>query len=183
MKPSILAIAILAHFLIFVPGQDAAAQVAVSGDARVGITFPLGDLAGDQLEAGLSLAANANVHLRPNLRLYTGVNHHSFRCTEGCLQLGAGPRITGLGAGLQYRFLSPQEATWWARVGGVAHRFSSDVVPGDWNVGLEAGVGIDMPLGDTYQLTPHVGIVNHGLPSGLTAQYMTFGLGLHRQFR
>lgn len=183
MKSSILAIAIVAAFLTFVPSQDAAAQVAVSGDARVGITFPLGDLAGDQLEAGLSLAANANVHLRPNLRLYTGINNHSFRCTEGCTQLGGSARNTGLGAGLQYRFLSPQEATWWARVGGVAHHFSSDVVSGDWNVGLEAGVGIDMPLGDNYQMTPQVGIVNHGLPSGLTAQYLTFGLGLHRQFR
>ncbi len=183
MKPSILAIALLATFLIFVPSQDAAAQVAVSGDARVGITFPLGDLAGDELEAGLGLGLSGNVHLRSDLRLYTGLNHHSFRCAEGCFQLGTNPSSTGLSAGLQYRFLSPQEATWWVRAGGVAHRFSSDVVSGDWNVGLEASAGIDMPLGDTYQLTPHVGIVNHGLPSGLTAQYLTFGLGLHRQFR
>ncbi len=183
MKPSILVVATLATLLVLLPTQNAWAQVGLSGDARVGITFPLGDLAGDQLEAGMVLGANANVHLRPNLRLYTGLNRHAFRCAEGCAQLGTSASSTGLGAGLQYRFLSPQEATWWARFGGVAHRFTSDLFSGDWNVGLEASAGIDMPMGDNYQLTPHVGVVSHGLPSGLTAQYLTFGLGLHRHFR
>jgi len=166
----------------FLPGQ-AEAQRAVILEPRLGVTLPLGDLAGDRAEAGVIMGVEARMVLKDRVHAYTGMNRHTFRCPQSCAELGNNPRSTGFAAGLVLTFPTYQEAVWWTRVGAVSHRFSSDLIPGDMNLGLEVGGGVDIPVNERLGISPTAGFISHGLAQGITARYLTFGIGLHYRVR
>jgi len=182
MKSRLLFTTLFGFILLLGVSDRASAQAGISTDARLGITFPVGDLSTDA-EGGIVLGANVAVDLLPRLSAYAGVNRHTFRCSGDCGQLGADPRSTGVGAGLRFDFPSPQEAVWWGRAGIVGHRFSSDLVTGDREVGLELGAGVDMPVRGGVKVSPMVGLINHAAGPSLSARYLTFGVGLSYRFR
>jgi hypothetical protein len=164
--------------------HGAEAQMGISGEGRLGVTFPTGDLSDAGAEAGLGMGAELLFTFQPNLSAYVGLNRHGFACEGGCEDaLGENLRSTGVGAGLKFVFPSPRDALVWARGGIVAHKLSSDEGSSSRNIGFEVGTGIDMPVAPRLYLTPHLGLVSHDGGGDLTATYFNFGLGLHYHFR
>jgi hypothetical protein len=169
--------------MLTVTPLPASAQVGISTEGTLGITFPIGDLSRDRVEGGIVLGATANVDLHPRFGLYAGLNRHTFSCASDCGVLGENPMSTGVGVGVRYNFDSPRESNWWARLGAVAHQFSSDLVGGERRVGLEAGLGVNLPVNPELTISPRAGVVTHGTPTELDAQYLTFGVGISYQLR
>lgn len=157
------------------------AQVGMAAEGQVGVTLPTGDLSRAGAEAGLSLGGELQLNFRQNLTAYLGLHRHGFSCDSDC-DLDPNPRSTGLNAGLKYIFPSPADALIWGRGGIVANQLTTDRGSGSRNVGFEVGAGIDMPVAPRFYLVPNLGFVTHGAGSGITASYLTFGVGLHYHF-
>jgi hypothetical protein len=160
---------------------QAQAQVAFAVEGRVGVTFPTGDFADADAEAGLGLGAELQANFHPNLTAYAGVHRYGFNCGSGC-DLGDSPRVVTLGGGLKYIFHSPGDVYVWGRGGIVAGQFSTDSGSGDRNLGFELGFGADMPIAARTYLVPHAGFVSHDAGGGATARFVTAGVGLHYHF-
>ena len=167
--------------LFLLPPSNLSAQVSVSGEGRVGVTFPTGDLSDAGAEAGLGIGAELMLTFRPNLTAYVGLNRHGFSCDSDC-DLDGGVRSSGIGGGLKFIFPSPPDALIWARAGLVAHALSTDNGSGDRNLGFEVGTGMDMPIAPRLHLTPHLGFISHDAGAGMTASYFNFGVGAHYHF-
>jgi hypothetical protein len=182
MKNAMRGFALLATSvaLVGVPGL-AQAQMQVSGEGRVGVTFPTGDLSSDGAEAGLGLGAELMFSFQRNLSAYVGLHRYGFACDSDC-EVGRNPRSTGVGAGLKVILPSPPDALIWARGGIVANRLATDDGAGERNVGFELGTGVDMPVAPRLYLVPNLGFVSHDAGGGTTASFLTFGLGLHYHF-
>lgn len=168
-------------FVFLLPASEAQAQVSFSGEGRVGVTFPTGDLSDVGAGAGLGLGAELMMTFQPNLSAYVGLNRHGFSCDSDC-DLGSSPRSSGVGAGLKLIFPSPQDALLWGRAGVVGHSLSDDDSSGDRNLGFELGAGFDMPIAPRLYLTPHAGLISHDAGGGFTARYFTLGVGGHYHF-
>jgi len=180
MKKTILALA-LSLIASTVAVTSAAAQIGFAGEGRLGVTFPTGDLSSDGAEAGLSMGAELQMNFQTNLTAYLGLHRHGFNCDSDC-EVGDSPRSTGLNAGLKYIFPSPPDVLVWGRGGLVANQLSTDSGSGPRNLGFEVGAGFDMPIAPNVYLVPNLGFVSHDAGSGMTAQFFTFGLGLHYHF-
>jgi hypothetical protein len=157
------------------------AQVQVSGEGRVGVTFPTGDLSSEGAEAGLGLGAEMLFSFQRNLSAYVGIHRHGFSCDSDC-DVGRNPRSTGVGAGLKFVLPSPRDALVWARGGIVANRLSTNDDAGPRNVGFELGTGVDMPIAPRLYLVPNLGFISHDAGGGATASFLTFGVGIHYHF-
>ena len=161
---------------VFAGGITAQTSFAVEG--RVGVTLPQGDLSDAGAESGLSLGAELQATFRPNLTAYVGLQRHAFNC-EGSCPLGSSPTSTGIGAGLKYIFHTPGDAHLWGRGGLVANVLDSDAGSSDREIGFELGVGVDMPIAPRLSLVPNIGFTTHDAGGGLTASFVTLGVGIH----
>jgi hypothetical protein len=169
--------------LLLAGAPDAAVgQSGVSVEPRVGVTFPLGDLSDAGAESGVLMGGDLFLSFHPSFSGYLSLNRHSFACGDDC-ELGGSPRSVGLGAGIKYFVPSPADALVWARGGIVGHQYEDDQVSGDRGVGFELGAGIDMLIGARLYLVPHLGFLLHDAARGMTASYLTFGVGLHYHIR
>ncbi len=176
------ALALSAAFAaLLVAPHVALAQVQVSGEGRVGVTFPTGDLSSDGAEAGLGIGAELMFNFQRNLTAYVGLHRHGFACDRDC-EVGRNPRSTGVGAGLKVVLPSPPDAMMWARGGIVANRLATDDGDGPRNIGFELGTGIDMPIAPRLYLVPNLGFISHDAGGRTTASFLTFGVGLHYHF-
>jgi hypothetical protein len=164
------------------PGH-ATAQRAVTFEPRLGVTLPLGDLAGDRAETGMVAGVEGRMELSPRVSAWAALNRHGFRCPQACPLAGDNPRSTGFAAGLRLAFPSYQEAVWWGRVGAVSHRFTSASISGGMEWGVEVAGGVDIPVNQRLGLTPSAGAVGHQAGDGLNARYLIFGVGLHYHLR
>ncbi|TVP54091.1 MAG: hypothetical protein EA351_13880 [Gemmatimonadales bacterium] len=172
---------LLVTFALLLPADGLSAQVSFSGEGRVGVTFPTGDLSNAGAEAGLGFGAELMATFRPNLTAYVGLNRHGFSCGSDC-DLDGGLRSSGIAGGLKFIFPSPPDALLWGRAGIVAHALSTDDTSGDRNLGFEVGAGMDMPIAPRLHMTPHLGFITHDAGSGFTASYFNFGIGAHYHF-
>jgi hypothetical protein len=155
----------------------ASAQMGVSAEGRLGVTFPVGELADAGAEAGLGFGAELMLTLQRNLTAYVGWSRHGFSCDAEC-SLGHDVRSAGFGAGLKYILPSPRDALLWGRAGVVGHQLSTSAGVGDRNVGFELGAGMDVPVAQRLFVVPHLGFISHG-GSGVSSSYVNFGLGGH----
>lgn len=163
-------------------GQDAHAQMGIGVEARAGVALPLGDLSDAGAEAGLSLGAELHLNVHRNVTAYAGIHQNRFSCDDGCT-LGADPRSTGLAAGLKYIFHSPGNILVWGRGGIVADTFETDAGSSDRKIGIELGVGSDMPIASRLYLVPNIGFTRYDTGDDVTASFFTLGIGMHYHIR
>lgn len=163
--------------------EPAHAQRTIIVEPRLGVTLPVGDLSGDRAEAGVALGAEARLALSDRIGVYAGLNRHSFRCPQGCAELGNNPRSSGAVAGFILAFPTYQEAVWWTRLGALSHRFTSDLILDDRSLGLELAGGVDIPINERVGVSPNAGLISHPVEEGVTARYLSFGVGLHYRLR
>lgn len=126
----------------------------VSVEARIGSTFPVGDLADLGGESGLAVTADLLYNFTPNWSAYGGWGFHDFNC-DGCPDdLGSsGPHFGG-----KYLFDWDGDALPWARAGlllGKASAFQGGAhVVSTRSGGLELGTGIDLRVAERLSITP-----------------------------
>lgn len=148
-----------------------------SVEGRLGSTLPTGDLTDDVLHqtAGLAVGADVMYTMATNLSLYGGVGHHRFNC-DGC---DTDVTSTGLDAGAKLLFGSDERAQPWVRGGLMLHKPDVEGVEGDWNAGLDSGVGIDWRATDELVLVPALRYNTYGTEGDASLSYFTIDLGGH----
>lgn len=181
----LLAAAMLALVLVLVllaPAEEAGAQVAVSAEARTGVTFPMGDLSDADAESGLMFGGELLLHLNPTFAGYLGFNRHGFEWDDE-VERSDSPRSNSLAAGIKMVFPSPADALLWVRGGLISGQYADDEITADRAVGFEARAGIDMLLGQGLFLVPQLGYHQHGGPGASETTFLSFGVGVHYQLR
>lgn len=150
-----------------------------SVEGRLGSAIPTGDLTNGALNqtAGMSLSADLMYTVDTNLTVFGGFGHQSFDC-DGC---NADVSTTGLDGGIKYLFGAERKAMPWMRAGLMVHRPEFAESEGDWNPGLDSGVGIDWALSDQFTLVPALRY-NTYEADDLTLSYFTIDLGGHLHF-
>lgn len=152
--------------------HSTAAQERWSVEGRLGATLPTSDL-GDTHTAGLAVGADLMYTLNTNFTVYGGVGHHRFGC-DGC---EADISTTGLDAGVKLLFGGNEDAMPWVRAGLLFHQPDVEGVEGDWNVGLDSGVGIDWRVSDALTLVPALRYDTYDDDG--TLSWFTIDLGAH----
>jgi len=147
-----------------------------SVEGRLGSTIPTGDLTGPGLNqtAGLSFGADLMYTVSPNLTVFGGAGHHRFACDDCSADVSS----TGLDGGIKYLFGADRSAMPWMRAGVMVHRPEIDDQEGDWNAGLDSGVGIDWLVTDRLTLVPALRYNTYGAEE-TTLSYFTIDLGGH----
>lgn len=157
----------------------------LSVEGRLGVTFPVGDLADAGGESGLAFTADALYNFHPNWSVYAGWGFHDFNC-DGCPDdlASNGPHL-----GAKYIVDMRGDALPWARAGlllGEASAFQDGTdVTSDRTVGLELATGIDYRIGDRISLTPTLWFNYYSaeLPvQDLDMSYFLLDLGVHYHF-
>ena len=151
MNASKLAATALPLALCLLTPAPAAGQWGV--EARMGSTVPLADLGDDALLAqtgGLAFAADALYTIQGYVAVYGGASYQRYTC-DGC---PARVTSTGLQSGLKLLFDPAAEMVPWARAGLLYHRPDVGDVDGDWHLGLDTGVGLDVRVNPGWFLVP-----------------------------
>jgi opacity protein-like surface antigen len=150
-----------------------------SVEGRLGSTIPTGDLSDDALNqtAGMSFGADLMYTLNPNFTVFGGVGHHRFNC-DGC---ETDVSSTGVDGGLKLLVGADGRAMPWLRAGLLVHQPKIEDAEGDWNAGLDSGVGIDWLVTDEFTLVPALRYNTYGTES-VTLSYFTIDLGGHLHF-
>jgi len=133
-------------------------------DLRGAVAMPTSDFADSDLSTGAGLGATIAVKLQPHLHLYGGWDWLRFSADEAF----AGPEPdfeeTGYNFGLRYEHPLGQSSRTMIRVeaGGTYKHFEFEDADGDITVdsghglGYEAGVGLLLPLGESWRLAPTI---------------------------
>jgi hypothetical protein len=122
---------------------------------------------------GISLALEAMYDATSNVALYAGGSRQSFNCDD----CPADVTTSGFVAGVKYRFPGAALDT-WLRGGIMFHHASVDGDGQDWGVGVDSGLGVDIPIRSSMSIVPAVRLSSYGSgPISLT--YVTFDLGIN----
>jgi hypothetical protein len=138
--------------LLALPGTGTA-QWSVEG--RVGAAVPLGDLGDDAQLAqtgGLGFGGDVMYTIQDYVSVYGGASHQRYTC-DGC---PARVISTGLQSGLKLLFDPTAPMVPWARAGLLYHRPDVGGVEGDWHLGLDTGLGVDVRVGPGWFMVPAV---------------------------
>lgn len=136
--------------LLAVP-SPAAGQWSV--EARVGSAVPLADLGDDAVLAqtgGLTFGADVMYTIQGYVSVYGGASYQRYTC-DGC---PARVTSTGLQSGLKLVFDPTAEMVPWARAGLLYHHPDVGGDGGDWHLGLDTGVGLDVRIHPSWFLVP-----------------------------
>lgn len=173
MRPSVPTLLAVVLCLAFPsgPGARAAAQIApLTFELRAGGTIPIQEMAdpdvgwagdvGSGASFGMSFAYSFNWYAGA----YAGFSQHRFGCTASAC--GRDTKLVATGFDLGGRFLL---GTGWLRpvirAGVVTYRVEGTAPAGDGGtvetisrrtVGLEAGLGLDVPVAEGVSLSPGV---------------------------
>jgi hypothetical protein len=126
----------------------------ISFEGRGALTFPTGDL-GDVADGGAGFGADVFVNLNPSVSVYGGFQYEMFDCA-GCD--GDGFTTNGFEAGAKFLMNRESGVLPWARVGLLYNKADyeegSVEIESDRSLGLQAAVGLDIPLGETLSFSP-----------------------------
>lgn len=195
MKRVMLAAMALAGALATVPLD---AQQRWSLELRAAGALPTGEIAGEELKVGAGFEGSVRYHLLPHLAAYAGWDWMSFGSDESF----AGPDVdfeeTGYALGLRFEHPFRGEAggpAWWARAGATLNHLELEDPDGepladsDHGPGWEAGVGVALPVGDGWSITPGArwralsrDVEIDGQTTDVDLRYVTLGLGVVRVF-
>lgn len=163
----------LATALLAIPSV-ADAQLSLEG--RVGSSIPVGDLADDAVfaqTAGLSFAAEGMLSLSERATAYAGVSRHDFNC-DGC---SVDVSTMGFNTGIKL-LLGSGNALPWVRGGLMIHRPEVGDVDGDWEVGVDTGVGVDWRVNRSFSIVPAARLNSYS-SGDASITFATLDLGLH----
>jgi opacity protein-like surface antigen len=142
-----------------VPAGLAAQQRQISFDLRGGYSLPFGDF-GDNAGNDWGFGVGGVLTLTPAVGVYAGWGRDSFTCEAGICADDSQLHASGLEAGAKFILPSSGRALPWAKVGIVYHKveFDGDLFnfESDRNLGFQAGIGIDYPLGEVLSVSPGV---------------------------
>ncbi|MEZ4424650.1 MAG: hypothetical protein R3E98_14670 [Gemmatimonadota bacterium] len=145
-----------------VAAQEGEGQ-AFSVEARLGVSFPTGELSRGQrgiaTNAGISRGVSALLRVRPGLGLYGGWSRHGVACSgDSDCAPDAVVASSGFEAGVRIVLPHQTVTTPWFRGGVTLHRFSYDldgvVLRSDVTPGVEVGVGADVRVHRFLALAP-----------------------------
>ncbi len=128
----------------------------LSFEGRGALTFPTGDF-GDAADGGAAFGGDVLVNLNPSVSLYGGYQYEMFDC-DGCDRDDDGFTSNGFEVGAKLLMNRQSGVLPWARVGAVFNQLKyeegSFEAESDRSVGLQAAVGLDIPLGETLSFSP-----------------------------
>lgn len=142
--------------LFALPG--AAQDSRVSFEVRGGYDFPIGDFSDSGIDSEFGFGANAVYTFTPQVSVYAGWGRDQFDC-DMC---GGDDDIhsSGFEGGVKLHPRRASNAHPWARIGAIYHNFAGQVSGEDFEsnrqVGLQLGLGVDLPLGEVLSVTPAV---------------------------
>ncbi len=128
-----------------------------------GATFPTQDVGETELGTGLGLEALVGYRFMPHLEGYAGWDYHHFGADESATGDDVDTEETGYAFGL--RFVHPigeSALSYVARAGATYNHIEMENDDGDiiadsgHGLGWEAGVGLDIPIGDSWSVVPMV---------------------------
>ncbi|MDX1647545.1 MAG: hypothetical protein R3304_10410 [Longimicrobiales bacterium] len=152
--------------------SPAAAQLSLEG--RIGSVIPVGELSDEGGQtAGLGFAAEAMFSFSDRATAYAGVSRHDFNGEDGAADISS----TGFNGGVKF-LLGEGNAIPWVRGGLMIHKPDFGPGEGDWEAGLDTGVGVD------WMVRPNIGIVpalrfNTYSSADVSLQFISLDLGLH----
>lgn len=126
----------------------------LSFEGRGGLVFPTGDF-GDVADGGAGFAADVFYNLNPGVSLFGGFQYEMFDCA-GCD--GDGFTSNGFEVGAKFIFSRQSGVLPWAKAGAIFNKLNYDEgavdADSDRSLGLQAAVGVDIPLGETLSFAP-----------------------------
>lgn len=177
-----------------------AAAQELSFELRGGLNRPLSDFRNEGVEArgDAGFAGDVIFNLTPRFSVYGGYAWDRFGC-EGC---GDDNWLVSRGfeAGGKFIFVDPDLGPGilpWARAGLVANKAEFEVgdveATSDMGLGLQASLGVDIPLGDVLSFSPALryqrftadfDVIPDVLQTEQTLSFISldFGLHIHPQF-
>lgn len=163
-----------------------AQQISLEG--RGALTFPTGDF-GDVADGGAAFGGDVFVNLSHSLSIYGGYQYEMFDCA-GCD--GDGFTSSGFEAGAKFLMNRESGVLPWARVGAIFNKLDyeegSFEAESDRSIGLQASVGLDIPLGETLSFSPALryqawtadfGAIPEVLGSEVDMRSFSLDFGLH----
>jgi hypothetical protein len=142
-----------------IPAGLAAQQRALSVDVRGGYGIPFGSF-GDHVGNDFGFGGGVVLSLTPNIGIYGGWARDSFSCDAGVCDPDSKLNVQGFEAGGKFILPGQNRILPWAKAGVVYHKveFDGDVADfeSDSNLGFQAGVGLDFPLGEVLSVSPGV---------------------------
>ena len=178
MKNTSVTLTLLAAAALLALPSPADAQFSV--EARVGSSIPVGDLADDAVlsqTAGLSLAAEGMLNFSDRATAYAGFSRHAFNC-DGC---DTDVSTTGFNGGIKLILGGSGNALPWIRGGLMVHKPEVGAAEGDWEVGVDTGVGVDWMVRPSLGVVPALRFNSYG-SGDATLTFATIDLGLHYHF-
>jgi hypothetical protein len=160
--------------VLFAGSASAQSPLPLVLEVRGGLPLATGEFAevgediGDGLGPGYSIGGSATLQFTPTLGAYAGYSFSHFEVREF---EKTGTNDKGFDAGLRAVFPTRTGLAPWVKGGLVYHRVSvvydEEVLGNNVNVtnrelGLEAGVGIQAPLGPRLSVTPGVSYLRYG---------------------
>ncbi len=186
-QPVILIAAALVALSTAAVAQPVAAQVSV--ELRGSLQRPTGDFANDA-NGDFGLGGDVMFGVSPMISVYGGYGLASFSC-DGCSD-DEGYKSKGFEAGAKFLFASTRSILPWARAGATLHKLEIQTqgvtATSDRKVGLQASVGLDIPLGETLSFSPAIryqtwqaefSILNDAIIAQRDVSFLSLDFGLH----
>lgn len=184
------ALALAAVFSL--PGLvEAQRTSAFSATVRGGAALPTSDF-GDDVDTGWGFSGDIQFAFHPRVGVYGGYNWHDFD-REGDIDGSAASQ--GWNAGLQLILVPRDGLLPWARAGVVFMKLDGDEAGADFDtdteLGFEAAIGVDWPLGDVLTFVPMIRYVGYEVDgdqvpftpvNNLDVNYLTLEAGLKFNF-
>ena len=144
MKYARMIAATVAMFAFAVGGVSAQ---GVSLEARGGLTFPTGDF-GDIADGNAAFGGDVFFNVSPSVSIYGGYQYETF--DDGGDDLSS----NGFEAGLKLMAARESGVLPWVKVGGVLNKLEAGAAESDRALGLQAAIGMDIPLGEVLSFSP-----------------------------
>jgi hypothetical protein len=177
--------ALLLACLLSLPCAASAQAGRTSFEARIGATFPTGELEDNGLDTGLALGADVMYSLSPMLTAYAGASRDAFKCDRSEDECARDYWSGGFQAGLKYLLQRTGDALPWVRGGLIGQKMDIGPRDSDLSLGFEVGGGIDFDISPQLALAPALHFRRYEAdfgPGDLTVSYLTLSVGVHFHF-
>jgi hypothetical protein len=177
--------------LALAPASLMAQQREISLDLRGGYSVPFGDF-GDNVGNDFGFGVGVVFSLTPMIGIYGGWARDTFTCDVVTCDDDSQLHVQGFEAGAKFILPTETRALPWAKAGVVYHTVEFDGAFGDFesdrNLGFQAGIGMDFPLGEVLSVSPGVRVTlldvgddDDFFPES-EVRYFTFDIAAHIHF-
>lgn len=178
---TVLSALALAALVALPAAMEAQTTSAFSVTARGGGAFPSSDF-GDVVDSGWGFSGDVEFAFHPRLAAYGGYSWFEFDPED---ESGEDVTSKGWDAGLKLILLPREGLMPWARAGVVYMEAESGGFESGSELGYEAAIGVDWPLGNVLTFVPMVRYQQYEIEDGtdhLDINYLTVEAGLKLNF-